>query len=859
MPREPCLPDQAKVKVGALVLVWLALAGAAAALAAEAPRTQRVVAGPQFAASGSHQFFFGADYRKLWTTPVEVEVLDLHAEAGGLTPVRRVGGQQTKGLALRGADGRNYTFRGLDKDATELIEKELRGTIVERTVQDQMAAQHPASEVIARVILDAAGIPCPPWRLVVMPDDPALGDFQHAFAGAIGVFAEYPSAKSETTPAFRGATEIIDHAALYEKLEAGHDHIDAQALLRARLIDIFMDDWDRHRKQWRWAKFPGSAVWEPIPEDRDQAFCRYEGLVLSIARGTDPRFQNFGPRYPKMVGLTYNGSEQDRPLLAGLSHEDYTRAAKSLEDALTDAVLQRAVDAMPPEWRAIDGPRLLADLKGRRDTLSTAADKFYEHLAARVDVYLTDRPERVVAKRSGRGDMELTVTPLDGDGPAETSFRRVFHSETQDVRIYARGGNDVVEVTGEGSPHVRMMGGAGDDLLEASGGNAKLADSEGHDRAVGAPVDSNVYEPPPPPKNAPWIPPRDWGAKTFTVPWLGYGSDMGAFIGWGVERIAYGFRKDPYASRQLLRAGWAFGEEKPKAEYFGEFRRENHSSYWAFHGFASGVETLHYYGYGNQTRTTEEADFFKVKANQYLVNPSFDIPLGKGTKLSVGPLAKLTESDTDATQFINVQKPYGTGSFGEVGVHSILSYDTRDSLLFTRKGAFLAARGSVFPPVWDVERTFGEVNGNADFFASAGHWLTLALRGGGKKVFGDYPYMEAASVGGGGLGTPALEEPDYTVRGYRSRRFLGDASAFGNAEVRLTVSSITLILPAHWGVLGFVDAGRVWLKGEDSDKWHSGYGGGIWVSLLNYRSTFSTGVAHSVEGNRFFVHAGFTF
>ena len=55
-----------------------------------------------------------------------------------------------------------------------------------------MAAQHPASELIARGILDAAGIPCPSWRMVVLPDDPALGEFQKDFAGAIGVFADYP-------------------------------------------------------------------------------------------------------------------------------------------------------------------------------------------------------------------------------------------------------------------------------------------------------------------------------------------------------------------------------------------------------------------------------------------------------------------------------------------------------------------------------------------------------------------------------------------------------------------------------------------------------------------------------------------
>jgi hypothetical protein len=38
-----------------------------------------------------------------------------------------------------------------------------------------MSAQHPPSELVASGILDAVGIPCQHWRLVVLPGDPALG------------------------------------------------------------------------------------------------------------------------------------------------------------------------------------------------------------------------------------------------------------------------------------------------------------------------------------------------------------------------------------------------------------------------------------------------------------------------------------------------------------------------------------------------------------------------------------------------------------------------------------------------------------------------------------------------------------
>ena len=35
------------------------------------------------------------------------------------------------------------------------------------------------------------------------------------------------------------------------------------------------------------------------------------------------------------------------------------------------------------------------------------------------------------------------------------------------------------------------------------------------------------------------------------------------------------------------------------------------------------------------------------------------------------------------------------------------------------------------------------------------------------------------------------------------------------------------------GLLAFADVGRVYLSGEDSNKWHEGYGGGLWFAWLD--------------------------
>jgi len=137
--------------------------------------------------------------------------------------------------------------------------------------------------------------------------------------------------------------------------------------------------------------------------------------------------------------------------------------------------------------------------------------------------------------------------------------------------------------------------------------------------------------------------------------------------------------------------------------------------------------------------------------------------------------------------------------------------------------------------------------------------VTLGLRGGGKRVFGTYPFQEAATIGGGTLGEIAIGEPDYTLRGFRAQRFRGDASLWGNAEARLSLGHMTLILPARVGLLGFSDAGRVWLEGEDSETWHTGVGGGIWLSYLRDTGVGAVTYAHSEEGDRIYLKGGFTF
>ena len=864
------------------ILVCSAAAGFAEEAAASEP-ARTVAIGPQYKAGAFHRWLWGTDYRELWTKPIRVEVLDLQSFAGGLTPVERVGGQQTRGLALRGADGREYTFRAIDKDPTTILPEELRDTWARGLVQDQMAASQPAAFLVAAELMRAAGIPYTEPRLVVMPDEARLGSFRADFAGVVGQLSEYPAARSAQNPGFQGAVEILKHEEFYARMAAGsHDRPDARAFLKARLFDVMIGDWDRHRDQWRWARFEGKAAWQPIPDDRDQAFSRYEGLVLGLSRRRVPFLQSYDDDYPGMKGLTWNGREQDRQLLAGVERSTWKEVAAELQSQITDEVIEKGVRRMPAAYAEIDAARLVHDLKGRRDRLPKAADAFYEHIADKVKVYLTDASEMVEVERLDGGDTLVHVSAVGSDGKAtgEALFRRTLHKgETGEVQIYLGGGDDRVTTLGKSNGiEVRVIGGPGRDVVDdTKGGGTRFSSDGGSGELLagsGSRLDRRKYTPPPPPEKAPWIPPRDWGRDTFFMPWLSYGSDIGALVGVVGDTHSFGFRKDPYASRHILRAGWAFGETTFRADYRAEFRPENRSWYWGWYGYASGVEASRFFGFGNETSDGGDPkdSFFEAKQHQFAFTPTLALPLFRNLTFFVGPTIKYgSNKDLDENTLVNDEQPYGFGDFGEIGATGLLELDTRDgaktpggtalrSFGYPRHGAHVLVRGQVFPKAWDVEETFGSVKGNAALYLSPSSVKapTLALRAGGQKTFGRYPYFEAAYLGGGlgGFGASAGDDP---VRGLTRHRYAGDSSLYGSADLRIYVSRFRIILPGTWGVLGFADVGRVYLDGEDSNRWHKGYGGGLWFAWLDRGNTVSASFARSEGHNAFYVHAGFAF
>src|SRR4029450_10727854 len=207
---------------GVVLLVLLSTSTGAQEQATVAP-------GLEFKDSGWHTLWFGKGYRELWNTPARVPVLYL----GDLTPSQQVGALQTAGLAFEGKDGRRYWFRSLHKEPDRALPAEWRQGWTSNLIRDRTASTHPAAAVVRARLAAAGGIPTPSVRLVVLPDDPALGPYRRTFANHMGTIEEFPRPADGGRPGYMGADQIVNRQTPWTmRLPPPGVEIDARAFLR---------------------------------------------------------------------------------------------------------------------------------------------------------------------------------------------------------------------------------------------------------------------------------------------------------------------------------------------------------------------------------------------------------------------------------------------------------------------------------------------------------------------------------------------------------------------------------------------------------------------------------------------------
>ena len=239
----------------------------------------------QYKSTEFKELMQGEHYRNAWSAPVKVPVLYLDTLYGGLTVTKEGGGKQTRSLKLKDSNGIYYTLRSINKNPDALIPEFAKTLGLENIVIDGISAQHPYGAIVAAKLAETANILHTFPKVVFIPKQDALDQYNNAYGNRLYLF-EYETASDKNWTHYTNVVSIIDTDDLQEKKQSEKQNlkIDKNALVRARLFDLVIGDWDRHAKQWGWIiqKQDGYLKAIPLPVDRDNAFFNAEGLIPNL-------------------------------------------------------------------------------------------------------------------------------------------------------------------------------------------------------------------------------------------------------------------------------------------------------------------------------------------------------------------------------------------------------------------------------------------------------------------------------------------------------------------------------------------------------------------------------------------------
>jgi hypothetical protein len=811
------------------------------------PDSVETIAGPEYSAGFIHRFFFGNHYRDTWTTPVTVPFLDLDTTFSGLVPLKKGGGRQTKSLKFMAGNGMRYTFRSVNKDPIKALDYDLRETIAAKVVRDQTTTQNPYGAMAADVMLNELGIFHAHPKLYLLPSDNKLGSYKKEYGNLLGMLEENPTNPEKGETGYAGADEVIRSHKLFRRLyQNNKNRVDSRNFAIARCFDILVGDWGKHEDNWKWVGFKENdyTLYKPMPRDRDHVFSRWDGILpwLADREWAKPSGEDFNYNIVGLRSLMWQARHLDRFIGADLDKKDWIEAAKFVQKNITDEVIERAIHRMPEEIYQVSGREIENKLKQRIRNLEEYAAEYYEMLASEVDVVGSNKEEYFQASRNSDGTVTVSVANLkNSEEPGDYVFyERIFiPEETDEIRLFGLGGTDIFKINGESSESIpiRVIGGPGKDkIYDTSRGdntyiyekNKKADIKMGAESVRKSPSDESVYS-----YNR-----TSFAYNTyFPLLYLYYNSDQKFILGYGLEFITQRFGVKEYSTKHNISGKISAGNTFSIGY---ELRIHHILREWDFilgGNYANPKDYLYFYGLGNETSNDQVGDFYKTRYRSFQIQSGFIYDFWRRSSFIGIVHYDNNESQLDREKTIMADSKYfGMDSVNLAGVKLSIDLDFRDNPNLPEDGMRMYLTHHNGFMLSDDNSNYGKTFAFLEYYASVLP-LTLGIRMGGGSSYGNIPFYNQFSLG-----------QNTYLRGYRNNRFTGKAMAFLNSELRLHLFEMkTVLLPIKIGLKGFYDTGRIFQHGEDSEKWHAGYGAGLYVIPLESSFTLSVSAGFSDE------------
>ena len=815
-----------------------------------------------------YEFLWGKHYRDYYSKKINVKNLALDTLFGGVKTDRAGGGHQTKSLRLETKSGNEYVIRALKKSGVRFLQSvafknqyvvdDFDGSYADKFLLDFYTTSHPYTPLVISGMADKLRIRHTTPQLFYIPKQPGLGNFNDNFGNELYYLEDRPMETEENPNKVIGTDEVILNLAKDEKYK-----IDEKAWIKARLFDMLIGDWDRHHDQWKFEsrKENGNVVYSPIPKDRDQAFAKYDGLITSYLMEFPQlkHMQTFDEKIKNIKWFNREPYPLDLAFTKNSNQKTWLEEARFIQDNFDENTIRKAFENLPKEVQDKTSEDLIRKLLIRKNDLQIYAKAYYKFLNKRVLLLGTNKKDKFLITRLPTGETEVKIYRAKKVGQELISTQLYSKKRTKEIWIYGLSDDDVFVTQGNerNNIRVRLFGGLDNDDYQIENGNRihiyDYATKKNNLQQSGSALvtltddyDVNQYNYKRPKYSV--------YSNTLTA---GFNPDDDVMIGFRQSFTVNNFIQNPFSHKHILNTNYFTGTKGYEVAYQGIFPRL--TGHW-FYGLDARITSSHYirnfYGIGNETDNPGDKfgeRFNNVRAKELGISPS--INWGKNAVMFSANLNYETlKIDRTENRYVSIPgivnaDVFDTKHFGGGEVKFV--YENYDNKANPKLGMKFDITTGWKINLEDGKRQLPYLETGIGFmhYVTSDKKLVFSSYAKAKWLLSNnYEFYQMSTLGG-----------NKNLRGFRFNRFYGKNSFYNSSDLRYDIGKFkNSFLPVGYGVFGGFDIGRVWNPGEISDKWHSAYGGGVWLNMMDLVS-INASYFQSVDGGRMMLSLGGTF
>ena len=822
-----------------------------------------------------YESVWGKRYRKYYGTKVKARNVKLDTLFGGLKPVRKGGGHQSKSLRLEDKDGREYVMRALRKNAVQYlqavafknqyIEDQFNNTYSEGLLLDVFTGSHPYAPFTIATLANAIDVLHTKPQLFYVPKQKTLGHFNNEFGNELYMIEERAASGHGEKYNFGFSNKVISTNDLLKKITKNtNSKIDEDAYIKARLFDMLLGDWDRHEDQWRWAAFKNGnkTIYKPIPRDRDQVFSiMADGPLLNFVTKSIPALrlmQSYDEELANAKWFNLEPYPLDMALINEATKKNWVAQVNYIQKRLTASIIEDAFTHFPDEVNDKTIADIKRKLKGRIKNLQKISDEYFKYMNKFSVIKGTDKDDLFEIERLKNGITEVRAYRIK-KGKKDELFHQKKYSKklTEEIWIYGLDDEDQFHVFGEKTDaiKVRIIGGQNNDIYNITNGKkVTIYDYKSKkntfktNKGIKKLTDkyhTNVY---------------DYKKLKYNTtelfPTAGFNPDDGVKVGLAAAFTNFGFERNPFTAQHTIATSYYFATNGFDINLKSEFA--NAIKNWNLGleaTFTSPNYSVNFFGFGNETtnpyflnKSTFDEDYNRIKIKKITFSPYLIWRGELGGNFKIGFNYQSFEVEKTTGRFITTTSLANKNTFWGTETH--YNFENQDNKAFPTLGMKADFKFG-YTSNTNNNSSFGYFipSLSFDYKLIPSGQLVFATKVKSHLNFGNgFEFYQAASIGG-----------KDGLRGYRNQRFTGKNAFYQSSDLRLNLRKIkTSLLPLHIGLYTGFDYGRVWLENDISTKWNSNFGGGIFLNGADMLSA-NIGVFKGTENARIAFSLGFNF